>query len=1217
MTNLSPGARPATPRWLAVALAAMVVWPASQAPTQGAAGVPGPELGSAATRSIGTDSAAPESAAFDSVPVNGGALDPGAELLASGGSPTVLAGSEGSEPEPRTGDVTPSIHYRDEQAHAGDAPAFEPGGLVTVPFSPRADDAWTVDGLAPRTLPAGDATGRQMHDERQGSVWSPDVPAGHARLVQRALAADRNLDARTIDDGITAELTSMIAPPSGAGVEAAPVGPGGLRREVFGFLPWWEMAAGSTVLDWRTLSTVAYFSVGCTGGGSLQKKNPDGSTAVGWAGWTSSKMTSIINAAHAHRTRVVLTVACFAWSSSGAAIQAGLLGSASARTKLARQIAAAVRDRGADGVNLDFEPIVSGYAPEFTALVRSVRKELNRVAKGYQLTFDTMGALSNEPIAAATAPGGADAVFIMGYDYRTGSSPQVGSISPLSGPAYDLTDTIRVYSAKISPSKIILGVPYYGRAWSTSSGALHAENISGAKNGSTAAPTYAQAVDIVAAHGRRWDPVEQAPWTAYRKQTCTAAHGCVSSWRQLYYDDAASLRARYDLVNRAGLRGAGIWALGYDNARPELRAALADKFVTDRTAPVAGIVTFPPEVQDEAFRVAWTSYDDSPIRGYDVQVSIDGGGWSAWLKGTTQTSSIYPGVNGRTYAFRVRATDARGNVSSWNKGPARASVGTPRVIAVGGFLSVAIGGLRMRARPSTGAATMATLSRGDALQVIGGPVKASGYTWYQVAGPVRQWPPVDSMQLGGWVATAGNGVTNAVPRRAAFATRVNAGLVGLRLNAGGERALTPNGDGKQDKLRLAWINRGPFDSISLQVYRENGTLAGSLAVARTASGNQTFDWDGRIGGMHVPSGVYVVQLQGRRGTAVFSSPSASPVSAAQIVRFGVVVVPVAPTAVVAFHGPTLPSAARSLAWTLTFGGAVGGLAAGDFTRTGTATGCVIRTPTGSGATWTVVLTGCRAGTVTLRLKAHAVFDAVRNVGPESQVNATTLVIDRLAPVAAKPRLALRVGIQLPSAAASAELLAALTLSGTDRGGAGIRGYDVKRSIDGGPFSLVALDAPGTLFVSLLPGHAYHFAVRARDRAGNVGAWVSGPAVRAWLRQETAAAITWKGPWAQDARPQYSGAAVSYASASGASAGFAFTGRAIAWVSTFNATRGAAKVYLDGTLVATIDTHAARTTNSRVAFARAWASSGPHTLRIVVSGPAMGPRLDIDAFEVLQ
>ena len=91
-------------------------------------------------------------------------------------------------------------------------------------------------------------------------------------------------------------------------------------------------------------------------------------------------MTSVINAAHASGTRVVLTVQSFAWSSTGVARQKALLGSSANRANLARQIAAAVRDRGADGVNLDFEPIVSTYANEFTALVRTVRAELNKVS---------------------------------------------------------------------------------------------------------------------------------------------------------------------------------------------------------------------------------------------------------------------------------------------------------------------------------------------------------------------------------------------------------------------------------------------------------------------------------------------------------------------------------------------------------------------------------------------------------------------------------------------------------------------------------------------------------------------------------------------------------------------------------------------------------------------------------------------------------------------
>ena len=76
---------------------------------------------------------------------------------------------------------------------------------------------------------------------------------------------------------------------------AAAVDPGGLRREVFGFLPYWELADSSTTLDWEKLSTIAYFGVGAAANGDLETTNKDGSTAVGWSGWTSSRMTDVIH----------------------------------------------------------------------------------------------------------------------------------------------------------------------------------------------------------------------------------------------------------------------------------------------------------------------------------------------------------------------------------------------------------------------------------------------------------------------------------------------------------------------------------------------------------------------------------------------------------------------------------------------------------------------------------------------------------------------------------------------------------------------------------------------------------------------------------------------------------------------------------------------------------------------------------------------------------
>ena len=112
-------------------------------------------------------------------------------------------------------------------------------------------------------------------------------------------------------------------------------------------------------------------------------------------------------------------------------------------------------------------------------------------------------------------------------------------------------------------------------------------------------------------------------------------HGCVTSWRQVYFDDAQALKSRYDLVIRNRLRGSGIWALGYDGRRPELYGAISLKYLHDTTAPEAGITILPSKSVDAGFIVRWKAVDDSRILGYDVQVSVDGGAWAAWKTTTT------------------------------------------------------------------------------------------------------------------------------------------------------------------------------------------------------------------------------------------------------------------------------------------------------------------------------------------------------------------------------------------------------------------------------------------------------------------------------------------------------------------------------------------------------------------------------------------------------
>jgi spore germination protein YaaH len=661
--------------------------------------------------------------------------------------------------------LLPGVHYEDALAHANDEIEFTPGGRVTVGYRPRAGDTWQVGGRAPRPLPAGTASGRAILAGEPASTGTADPNASQGPVPSQDAAPSPDssplpdptapLDAPAVDpsavpsaDEASATLPRANAPVTTDGTR--------LRRQVMGFLPYWEV--NDAYLDYELLSTIAYFSVGADKNGNLLKTTSGGTPTTGWKGWTSSGLTSIINAAHTKGTRVVLTISVFAWSTGQAALQGALLGNPTARLNLAKQAAAAVRARGADGINLDFEPIASGYGDEFAAFVRTVRAELNKQAPGYQLTFDTTGYIGNYPLEAATAPGGADAIFIMGYDYRTASSSYVGSIDPLAGPAYDLRDTVNAYAARVAPSKLILGVPWYGRAWSTVSDQGNAKNQSGTKYGTSNTVIFDTVLDYAKQYGRRWDSRELSPWIAYQRQNCSTTYGCVTSWRQIYYDDSESLKLRYDMINRLGLRGAGIWALGYDVDRIEMRQALAEKFLNDRTAPLAGIRTLAPTQGAEMFTVSWVGFDESGILDYDTQVSIQGGPWHDWLVDTKATSGSYTGVHDLGFAFRVRARDTHGNVGAWD---VTTVYHNHADLAPGSFGKVVASSVNIRSAADTSAPLVTTAGAGTILAITGGPVSADGYTWYRVTLPIGEWAPVAGVRTDVWVAS-GDGSTKFV-----------------------------------------------------------------------------------------------------------------------------------------------------------------------------------------------------------------------------------------------------------------------------------------------------------------------------------------------------------------------------------------------------------------------------------------------------------------------
>lgn len=90
--------------------------------------------------------------------------------------------------------------------------------------------------------------------------------------------------------------------------------------------------------------------------------------------------------------------------------------------------------------------------------------------------------------------------------------------------------------------------------------------------------------------------------------------------------------------------------------------------------PAANIVPFnPPITLGTTFTVQWEGHaaPGATIVAYDVQVSVNGGPWQAWLNNVGGTSAQYTATQGDgVYAFQVRARDNIGRVSPFTGGPA-------------------------------------------------------------------------------------------------------------------------------------------------------------------------------------------------------------------------------------------------------------------------------------------------------------------------------------------------------------------------------------------------------------------------------------------------------------------------------------------------------------------------------------------------------------------
>ena len=183
-------------------------------------------------------------------------------------------------------------------------------------------------------------------------------------------------------------------------------------------------------------------------------------------------------------------------------------------------------------------------------------------------------------------------------------------------------------------------------------------------------------------------------------------------------------------------------------------------------------------------------------------------------------------------------------------------------------------------------------------------------------------------------------------------------------------------------------------------------------------------------------------------------------------------------------------------------------------------------------------------------------------------------------------------------------------------GAGIGSYHLQVSVNGGAYSTIALASPTATSIdrTLAFGSSYRFRIRAKDRAGNVGAFTSWPTMTPNVLQEGTSLATYTGSWSVATHPSASKGKTRHASSASRRVVVRFIGRDVGWVATRTTASGRAVVRVDGIVVGTVQLDRASNAYRQLVLGRDLSTAGWHTIDIRPLGDG---RVDLDAIVTLR
>ncbi|MGE7602634.1 LysM peptidoglycan-binding domain-containing protein [Peribacillus sp. NPDC097675] len=268
----------------------------------------------------------------------------------------------------------------------------------------------------------------------------------------------------------------------------------------------------------------------------------------------------MVDAAISKRIVPMMSITNFTSTEAGSNLAQVILSNSSLREKVISNVLEVMDDKGYTALNIDFENVLPENREDYNKFLQLAVDRLH--ARGFLVSTALAPKTSEEQAGVLyeahdyEAHGRiVDFVVLMTYEwgYRMGP-PQ--AISPL-----DQMRKVIEYALTVIPAeKIFLGFQIYARDWLL-------PHVKG-QEAETFSPQ--EAVRRAVKHGApiQYDPVAQSPFFRYTDEK--------GKTHEVWFEDARSAQAKFQLANQYKLRGISYWALGFPY--PQNWALLADNF---------------------------------------------------------------------------------------------------------------------------------------------------------------------------------------------------------------------------------------------------------------------------------------------------------------------------------------------------------------------------------------------------------------------------------------------------------------------------------------------------------------------------------------------------------------------------------------------------------------------------------------------------------------